>query len=107
MARVLTIGTLPPPRPHFSCFGLAVPPLGGLAAFFAHPALIALAIARCVQSGVADLLIRSSARPRRDGRRPLVILLRDGRHFSRHPPDRVGRDSPTRFATQHKIRKSS
>jgi hypothetical protein len=45
MARVLTIGTLPPPRPHFSCFGLAVPPLGGLAAFFAHPALIALAIA--------------------------------------------------------------
>jgi hypothetical protein len=62
---------------------------GGLAAFFAHPALIALAISRCVQSGVAGLLRGHSARPCRDGRRPLVIPLRDGRHFSRHPPDRV------------------
>jgi hypothetical protein len=28
---------------------VAIPGWGGLAAFFAHPALIALAIARCVQ----------------------------------------------------------
>jgi hypothetical protein len=35
--------------------GLAVPGWGGLAAFFSHPALIALAIALCVLSGVADL----------------------------------------------------
>jgi predicted NBD/HSP70 family sugar kinase len=47
--------------------GSPSPAVGGLAAFFSHPVLIALAIARCVQSGVADLLIRSfcAALPRR------------------------------------------
>jgi hypothetical protein len=41
----------------------------GLAAFFAHPVLIARAIALCVPSGVANILVRSFCPTWRNGRR--------------------------------------
>ena len=42
-------------------------PRDGLAAFFSYPVLIARAIARCVLSGVADLLVRSFCATYRNG----------------------------------------